>query len=220
MVQTTNKINCDVLVVGGGINGAGIARDAAGRGLSVVLCEKDDLASHTSSASTKLIHGGLRYLEHYEFSLVRKALIEREVLLRSAPHIMWPLRFIMPHDKGQRRAWMIRAGLFLYDSLARRELLPESQGVDLRRHAAGKPLKPDFTRGFVYSDGWVDDARLVVLNAIDAAEKGATVFTNTLCESAVRQDERWLATLRNAANETVSRMWVDDASREIEDCLL
>jgi glycerol-3-phosphate dehydrogenase len=114
------SMECDVLIVGGGINGAGIARDAAGRGLSVVLCEKDDLASHTSSASTKLIHGGLRYLEYYEFNLVRKALIEREVLLRAAPHIMWPLRFVMPHDKGQRPAWMIRAGLFMYDHLARR----------------------------------------------------------------------------------------------------
>src|SRR5690349_23358651 len=132
----------DLVVIGGGINGAGIARDAAGRGLKVLLCEKDDLAQGTSSRSGKLVHGGLRYLEHYEFSLVRKALIEREVLLRAAPHIMWPLRFVMPHDKGQRPGWMIRAGLFLYDSLARRELLPGSRGIDLREHAAGKPLKP------------------------------------------------------------------------------
>src|SRR6478672_7658975 len=135
---------CDVLVVGGGINGAGIARDLAGRGLEVVLCEKDDLASHTSSSSTKLIHGGLRYLEHYEFSLVRKALAEREVLLRSAPHIMWPLRFVMPHDPSMRPAWMIRAGLFLYDHLARREVLPGSHAIDLRRHATGAPLDPRF----------------------------------------------------------------------------
>ena len=142
-------MECDLLVVGGGINGAGIARDAAGRGLSVLLCEKDDLAAHTSSASTKLIHGGLRYLEYYEFGLVRKALIEREVLLRSAPHIMWPLRFVMPHAKGQRPAWLIRAGLFLYDMLARRELLPASSSIDLARHAAGKPLQPQFRRGFV-----------------------------------------------------------------------
>lgn len=196
-------IDCDLLVVGGGINGVGIARDAAGRGLSVVLCEKDDLASHTSSAATKLIHGGLRYLEYYEFGLVRKALIEREVLLRSAPHIMWPMRFITPVDKGQRPAWMIRAGLFLYDHLARRELLPGSHGVDLRKHPGGKPLKPDFTRGFVYSDGWVDDARLVVLNAIDAAEKGARIFTRTGCESAVPQGDRWHATLRTAAGEPI-----------------
>ncbi|WP_019139927.1 glycerol-3-phosphate dehydrogenase [Noviherbaspirillum massiliense] len=196
MEQASGTIECDLLVVGGGINGAGIARDAAGRGLSVVLCEKDDLASHTSSASTKLIHGGLRYLEHYEFRLVRKALIEREVLLRSAPHIMRPLRFVMPHDQGQRPGWMIRAGLFLYDSLARRELLPASQGVDLRRHGAGKPLKKAYTRGFAYSDGWVDDARLVVLNAMDAAEKGALVLTRTQCEAAAPQDGFWHATLR------------------------
>ncbi|MDE2094908.1 MAG: FAD-dependent oxidoreductase, partial [Burkholderiales bacterium] len=159
---------CDVLVVGGGINGAGIARDLAGRGHRVVLCEKDDLAQHTSSSSTKLIHGGLRYLEHYEFSLVRKALAEREVLLKSAPHIMWPLRFVMPHDPGMRPVWMIRAGLFLYDHLARREVLPGSTTVDLRQHPAGRALKPAYTQRFVYSDGWVDDARLVVLTAIDA----------------------------------------------------
>ena len=198
MEQSRDNIDCDLLVVGGGINGAGIARDAAGRGLSVVLCEKDDLAAHTSSASTKLIHGGLRYLEQYEFGLVRKALIEREILLRAAPHIMRPLRFVMPHDKGQRPAWMIRLGLILYDRLARRELLPASQGIDLRQHNAGKPLKPEFTRGFMYSDGWVDDARLVVLNAVDAAEKGAHVFTRTRCQSAHRQGDRWIASLRGA----------------------
>ncbi len=193
----------DVLIVGGGINGAGIARDAAGRGLSVVLCEKDDLASHTSSASTKLIHGGLRYLEHYEFGLVRKALIEREVLLRAAPHIMWPMRFVMPHDKGQRPAWMIRAGLLIYDFLAKREILPGSGGIDLRSHPAGKPLKAEFTKGFIYSDGWVDDARLVVLNTLDAAEKGAQVFTHTVCESAERIGDRWHATLRRADGSAV-----------------
>jgi glycerol-3-phosphate dehydrogenase len=192
---------CDVLVIGGGINGAGIARDAAGRGLSVVLCEKDDLASHTSSASTKLIHGGLRYLEQYEFRLVRKALIEREVLLRSAPHIMHPLRFIMPHDAGQRPAWLIRAGLFLYDHLARRALLPASGTVDLQSHPAGAALKPQFRRGFVYSDGWVDDARLVVLNAMDAALKGATVLTRARCESAARHDGAWTVNLRGADGE-------------------
>ncbi|HEY8024063.1 MAG TPA: FAD-dependent oxidoreductase, partial [Burkholderiaceae bacterium] len=153
MTGKKTLLECDVLVVGGGVNGAGIAREAAGRGLSVILCEKDDLASHTSSASTKLIHGGLRYLEFYEFGLVRKALIEREVLLRSAPHIMWPLRFVMPHEQGLRPAWMIRAGMLLYDSLARRVLLPGSRGVDLRKHAAGKPLNTRFKRGFIYSDG-------------------------------------------------------------------
>ena len=170
---------------GGGINGAGIARDLAGRGLSVLLCEQHDLAAHTSSSSTKLIHGGLRYLEHYEFSLVRKALAEREVLLRSAPHIMWPLRFVMPHDPSMRPVWMIRAGLFLYDHLARREWLPASRAV--RAGASIRPaaaLKPQFTRGFVYSDGWVDDARLVVLCAIDARQRGATVLTRWRCERA------------------------------------
>ena len=190
--------HCDVLVVGGGINGAGIARDLAGRGLKVVLCEKDDLASHTSSSSTKLIHGGLRYLEYYEFSLVRKALAEREVLLKSAPHIMWPLRFVMPHDPGMRPVWMIRAGLFLYDHLARREVLAGSRTVDLRRHVAGVPLKRGFTKGFVYSDGWVDDARLVVLNAIDAAERGATVLTRWRCVDAQRSMAAWQLRLQSA----------------------
>ncbi len=189
----------DVLVVGGGINGAGIARDLAGRGLSVCLVEQDDLASHTSSASTKLIHGGLRYLEHREFGLVRKALGEREVLLRSAPHIMWPLRFVLPHDPAMRPAWMIRLGLFLYDHLARREVLPGSGGVDLRRSVLGVPLQPRFKRGFVYSDGWVDDARLVVLNAIDARERGASVLTRTRCVRAERGDTHWLATLSGSA---------------------
>jgi glycerol-3-phosphate dehydrogenase len=190
--------HCDVLVVGGGINGAGIARDLAGRGMSVLLCEKDDLASHTSSSSTKLIHGGLRYLEYYEFSLVRKALAEREVLLKSAPHIMWPLRFVMPHDPGMRPVWMIRAGLFLYDHLARREVLPGSRTIDLRLHAAGKPLKPRFSKGFVYSDGWVDDARLVVLNAMDAAERGATVLTRWRCVDAQRGATQWQVRLQSA----------------------
>jgi glycerol-3-phosphate dehydrogenase len=186
----------DVLVVGGGINGAGIARDLAGRGLSVLLCEQHDLGAHTSSASTKLIHGGLRYLEHYEFSLVRKALAEREVLMRSAPHILRPLRFVMPHDPSMRPVWMIRAGLFLYDHLARRELLPASGTVRLRDHAAGGPLKPHFTKGFVYSDGWVDDARLVVLNALDAQRLGATVLTRCRCAQASAGDSRWHASLQ------------------------
>jgi glycerol-3-phosphate dehydrogenase len=197
-----------VLIVGGGINGAGIARDLAGRGLRVLLCEKDDLASHTSSSSTKLIHGGLRYLEHYEFALVRKALAEREVLLRSAPHIMWPLRFVMPHDPGMRPAWMIRAGLFLYDHLARREVLPGSHAIDLRTHPAGAPLKREFTQGFVYSDGWVDDARLVVLNAVDAAARGATVLTRWACTRAWRDTGgsagRWRIELRNTAGNILT----------------
>ena len=188
---------CDVCVVGGGINGVGIARDLAGRGCKVVLCEKDDLASHTSGASTKLIHGGLRYLEYYEFSLVRKALAEREILLRSAPHIMRPLRFVMPHDPSMRPVWMVSIGLFLYDHLARREVLPSSRTVDLRNHPAGPPIKPSFRKGFVYSDGWVDDARLVVLNAIDATERGATVLTRTRCVDARRGDAHWQIRLQN-----------------------
>lgn len=191
----------DVLVVGGGINGAGIARDLAGRGASVLLVEKDDLAQHTSSSSTKLIHGGLRYLEYYEFSLVRKALAEREVLLRCAPHIMWPLRFVMPHDPSMRPVWMIRAGLFLYDHLARREVLAGSRTAHLRREAIGAPLQPQFTRGFVYSDGWVDDARLVVLNAIDARERGARVVTRTRCIDARRSRSSWTARLASPRGE-------------------
>jgi glycerol-3-phosphate dehydrogenase len=188
----------DVLVVGGGINGAGIARDLAGRARSVLLCEQHDLAAHTSSSSTKLIHGGLRYLEYYEFSLVRKALAEREGLLRGSPHIMRPLRFVMPHDPSMRPVWMIRVGLFLYDHLARRELLPPSRTVRLRDHPAGAPLKPEFTKGFVYSDGWVDDARLVVLSALDAAARGAVVLTQCRCERARRQGDVWQASLVQA----------------------
>lgn len=200
-----NPAAFDVLVVGGGINGTGIARDLAGRGQRVLLCEQDDLAAHTSSSSTKLIHGGLRYLEHGDFALVRKALAERECLMRSAPHIMWPLRFVMPHDPDHasvRPAWMIRLGLFLYDHLARRAWLPDSRRVDLRRHAAGAPLKPRFRQGFIYSDGWVDDARLVVLNAIDAAERGATVLTRWRCVDAQRSADHWDVTLRSGAGET------------------
>ena len=194
----TETIDCDLLVVGGGINGAGIARDAAGRGLRVVLCDKDDLGAHTSSASSKLIHGGLRYLEHREFGLVRKALAEREVLLRSAPHIMRPLRFVMPHVPGQRPAWLMRAGLFLYDRLAPREFLPASHTIDLAGHRAGLPLKPEFARAFVYSDGWVDDARLVVLNAVDAHARGATVLPRTLCTALARRGRLWEARLQHA----------------------
>jgi glycerol-3-phosphate dehydrogenase len=198
----TSSSAYDVLVVGGGINGVGIARDLAGRGLKVVLCEKDDLAAHTSSSSTKLIHGGLRYLEYYEFGLVRKALQEREVLLASASHIMWPLRFVMPHDPGMRPAWMIRMGLFLYDHLARRKLLPGSQTVQLQQHPAGVPLQPGYTTGFVYSDGWVDDARLVVLSAMDAQQRGATIYTRTTCVAAQRGAQSWQATLRFADGST------------------
>jgi len=185
----------DLLIVGGGINGAGIARDAAGRGLKVLLCEQDDLAGATSSASTKLIHGGLRYLEYYEFRLVREALIEREVLLKAAPHIVWPMTFVLPHSAELRPAWMIRLGLLLYDHLGGREKLPGSRAVDLKRDPAGRPLADRFTKAFCYSDCWVEDARLVVLNVLDAAERGAEIRVRTRFAEARRQDGLWQATL-------------------------
>jgi glycerol-3-phosphate dehydrogenase len=181
----------DLFIIGGGVNGCGIARDAAGRGLSVFLAEQSDLASGTSSASTKLIHGGLRYLEHYEFRLVREALIEREVLLQSAPHIIWPLRFILPHHDGLRPRWMIRLGLFMYDHLGGRKILPGTRSLDLTTDEAGKPLKDEFTRGYEYSDCWVEDARLVVLNARDAANRGADIRTRTKVTSARRENGHW-----------------------------
>jgi glycerol-3-phosphate dehydrogenase len=184
----------DLAIIGGGINGCGIAREAAGRGFSVVLCEQDDLASATSSASTKLIHGGLRYLEHYEFRLVREALQEREVLWRMAPHIIRPLRFVLPHHAGLRPAWLLRLGLFVYDHLGGRTLLPGTRTLRLRRDPAGAPLKPAFTRGFEYSDCWVEDARLVVLNAMDAAAHGAAIRTRTGCVAASRDGEAWTIT--------------------------
>ena len=185
----------DLMVVGGGINGVGIARDAAGRGLSVALAEKNDLASATSSSSTKLIHGGLRYLEYYEFRLVREALGEREVLLASAPHIIWPLRFVLPHEKSLRPAWMIRIGLFLYDHLGGRRTLPGSRKIDLRQPPYAGALKSGLKTGFEYSDCWVNDARLVVLNAIDARERGARIMTRTACISARRDGTTWIAEL-------------------------
>lgn len=165
----------DLAIIGGGVNGCGIARDAAGRGAKVILFERGDLASGTSSSSTKLIHGGLRYLEHYEFGLVRESLMERERLWKIAPHIIWPLRFVLPYRKGLRPRWLIRLGLFLYDHIGGRKLLPATRTIDLRSDPAGVPLKPGFTTAFEYSDGWVDDARLVVLNARDAADHGATI---------------------------------------------
>ena len=191
----------DILVVGGGINGVAIARDAAGRGLSVLLCEQDDLAAHTSSASSKLIHGGLRYLEQYEFALVGKALAERDVVLNSAPHIVRPLRFVLPHEPHLRPGWMIRAALLLYDNLGRRRAhsLINSRRVDLREHVAGAALKPQFDKGFIYSDAWCDDARLVVLNALDAAARGAQILTRTRCTQVRRADTGWTAQLRGAA---------------------
>lgn len=186
----------DLLIVGGGINGAGIARDAAGRGLKVLLCEQNDLACATSSASTKLIHGGLRYLEYYEFRLVREALIEREVLLRAAPHIIWPMSFVLPHSRELRPAWMLRLGLFLYDHLGGRRKLPASRAIDLRKDRVGEPLDARFTKAFSYADCWVEDSRLVVLNAMDAAERGAEVLVRTRCTGARREGELWEATLR------------------------
>jgi glycerol-3-phosphate dehydrogenase len=185
----------DLAIIGGGINGCGIARDAAGRGLSVLLVEQGDLASGTSSASTKLIHGGLRYLEHYAFRLVRDSLAEREILLRIAPHIIRPMRFVLPHHAGLRPWWLIRLGLFLYDHLGGREILPGTRSLDLRADPAGTPLRPAFTRGFEYSDCWVDDARLVVLNARDAAARGADIRTRTRCVSARHTDGVWHMTL-------------------------
>jgi glycerol-3-phosphate dehydrogenase len=181
----------DLAIIGGGVNGCGIARDAAGRGLKVVLAEQGDLASGTSSASTKLIHGGLRYLEHYEFRLVREALIEREVLLQSAPHIIWPLRFVLPHHRGLRPWPILRLGLFLYDHLGGRKILPPTRSVNLLTDPAGDPLKDEFSRGFEYSDCWVEDSRLVVLCARDAADRGAAIKTRTKVIAARRTNGPW-----------------------------
>ncbi|MEK0081599.1 glycerol-3-phosphate dehydrogenase [Benzoatithermus flavus] len=187
----------DLVVIGGGANGAGIARDAAGRGLRVLLCEKDDLAQGTSSRSGKLVHGGLRYLEYYEFRLVREALIEREVLLRAAPHIIWPMRFVLPHVPEMRPAWLVRLGLFLYDHLGGRQLLPPTRTIDLGREPEGKPLKPQYHKAFEYSDCWVDDARLVVLNALDAKARGAEILTRTAAVGARRDGNLWQVELED-----------------------
>ena len=195
----------DLLIIGGGVNGCGIARDAAGRGLSVFLAEQNDLASGTSSASTKLIHGGLRYLEHYEFRLVREALIEREVLLKAAPHIIWPLRFVLPHHDGLRPRALLRLGLFLYDHLGGRKILPPTRTVNFHTDVTGEALKEEFQVGYEYSDCWVEDARLVALNARDAALKGATIRTRTKCLSARRENGQWTVTLeRSGKQETVT----------------
>ncbi len=194
----------DLFVIGGGINGAGIARDAAGRGLKVVLCEKDDLAQGTSSRSGKLVHGGLRYLEYYEFRLVREALIEREVLLNAAPHIIWPMRFVLPHSPNDRPAWLVRLGLYFYDHLGGRKKLPGTRTLDLRRDPEGAPILDQYTRGFEYSDCWVDDARLVVLTALDAAERGAQVLTRTACTHARRENGGWTIETRDKGGATRS----------------
>ena len=215
----------DIAVIGGGINGAGIARDAAGRGLKVLLCEKGDLAEGTSSRSGKLVHGGLRYLEYYEFRLVREALIEREVLLASAPHIIWPLRFVLPHSPGQRPAWLVRAGLFLYDHLGGRKRLPPSRDLDLSLAPEGAPLRPEFRRGFEYSDCWVDDARLVVLNLVDAARLGALVLPRTRATQARRADDTWhlqmqsegglVHVVRARALVNAAGPWVEDVLQHV-----
>jgi len=210
----------DLVIIGGGVNGCGIARDAAGRGLSVLLVEQGDLAGGTSSASTKLIHGGLRYLEHYAFRLVRESLTEREVLLRAAPHIIRPMRFVLPHHAGLRPWWLIRLGLFLYDHLGGRKILPPTRVVDLHRDPAGAPLRPEYARGFEYSDCCVDDSRLVVLNARDAAMRGADIRTRTRCIGARHADGVWRLTLSggysaaarvlvNAAGPYVSHVLAD-----------
>lgn len=193
----------DVCIVGGGVNGTGIARDLAARGARVLLCEKGDLASATSSSSTKLIHGGLRYLEYYDFKLVRSALKERRLLMKLAPHIIWPLRFILPHYKALRPRWLIRMGLFIYDHLARRDkLLPASRTVSLRKGVLGAPLLKKFKKGFSYSDCWVDDARLVALNAVSAAHMGAEIANYTSCTRVQRKGGRWLITLKDHTEDT------------------
>ena len=235
----------DLAIIGGGVNGCGIARDAAGRGLSVFLCEKDDLAQATSSASTKLFHGGLRYLEYFEFRLVREALIEREVLLRAMPHISWPMRFVLPYHKdmrfegetptskllgvtmpwmkGRRPAWLIRLGLFLYDHLGGRDILPGTKSLDLRSDPAGAPLKDKFKRAFEYSDCWVQDARLVALNAADAADKGAEIAVRTRCAGARRENGLWTLELEDTqtgkTRQVRARGLVNAAGPWVEDVI-
>ena len=208
----------DLVVVGGGVNGAGIARDAQGRGLSTLLVEKDDLAQGTSSRSGKLVHGGLRYLEYYEFRLVREALIEREVLLKAASHIIWPMRFVLPHSPEQRPAWLIRMGLFLYDHLGGRKVLAPTRSIDLRRNPEGAPLRENFVRAFEYSDCWVDDARLVVLNALDANARGAVVLTRTALIAARRDGEVWSVTL-DGGKTARARVLVNAAGPWVEEVL-
>jgi glycerol-3-phosphate dehydrogenase len=209
----------DIFVIGGGINGTSIARDAVGRGFTVALAEMKDLASGTSSAATKLVHGGLRYLEHYEFRLVQEALAEREVLWAEAPHIIWPLRFVLPHHKGLRPAFILRSGLAMYDYMGGRRLLPPTKTLDLTQHETGKPLKPEFKRGFEYSDCWVDDARFVVLNARDAANRGAAIHVRTKVTSARRENGGWVLELDGEDGRQTVRAkllinaagpWVDD----------
>lgn len=207
----------DLAVIGGGVNGAGIARDAAGRGAKVLLLERGDLAEGTSSNSTKLIHGGLRYLEHYEFGLVRESLSEREVLWALAPHIAWPMRFVLPHRPGLRPRWLLRLGLWLYDHIGGRQELPAAQSVRLAHHPAGAPLKPEYTHAFLYSDCWVDDARLVVLNARDAADRGADVRTRCEVTTLERDGDLWR--IRAGSEEFRARCVVNAAGPRVLDLL-
>ncbi len=213
----------DIFVIGGGINGCGIARDAVGRGYSVYLAEMNDLASGTSSGSTKLIHGGLRYLEYYEFRLVRESLMEREVLWRNAPHIIWPMRFVLPYAGGLRPAWLLRLGLFLYDHIGGRKLLPATRTLDMNSDAAGKPLKRLFAKAFEYSDCWVNDARLVVLNARDAADRGATIRTRAKVVSARQADGHWVLGVHDLStgqtDEVRARLVVNAAGPWVDDVL-
>lgn len=216
----------DVFIIGGGINGAGIARDASGRSFSVCLCDAGDFGGGTSSASTKLVHGGLRYLEHFEFRLVREALIEREILWQMAPHIIWPLRFILPHHKGLRPAWLLRLGLFLYDHLGGRKLLPATSTINLQKDIAGKSLKPEFKKAFEYSDCWVEDSRLVILNLQDAQAKGADIRPRTSAQKAKFKNGKWeieLADKITGERENITASviinatgpWVDEVMKNV-----
>ncbi len=222
-MSSAEKTVFDVFVIGGGVNGCGIARDAAGRGYSVCLCEAADLASGTSSASTKLVHGGLRYLEFFEFGLVRKALMEREVLWRMAPHIIWPLRFVLPLHKGLRPAWLLRLGLLIYDYLGGRRLLPPTRDVKLASDETGDPLRSSFRRAFEYSDCWVDDARLVVLNARDAADRGADIRPRTKVTKLERHNGHWQIRVENritgGSDEVQARFLVNAAGPWVDEVL-
>jgi len=204
--QSSSEPIFDLCIVGGGINGVGIARDASGRGLSVLLIEKDDLGQGTSSRSGKLVHGGLRYLEYYAFRLVREALIEREVLLETAPHIIWPMRFVLPHSAEDRPAWLVRAGLFLYDHLGGRKRLPGTRTLNLAKAPEGSCVKSQYKKAFEFSDCWVDDARLVVLNAMDAVERGAIVKSRTRFQHATRKGKLWHINISSQSSDNTSKV--------------
>ncbi|MEM1366138.1 MAG: glycerol-3-phosphate dehydrogenase, partial [Pseudomonadota bacterium] len=223
MAQTPIATDYDVFIVGGGINGCGIARDAQGRGFKVAVAEMKDLGSGTSSWSTKLIHGGLRYLEHYEFRLVREALKERETLWAMAPHIIWPMRFVLPYHKDMRPAWLIRLGLFLYDYIGGRKKLPATRTLDLNSDEAGKSLDTKFDKAFEYSDCWVNDARLVLLNAQDAANRGADIMVRTKVVAAERTEDHWTVTVEDvntgARRSLTAGMMVNAAGPWVDEVL-